>query len=130
MSARPFTMEKSKHMKLAMRRIKVYFKLGVVITVALLILLLVIMNKDNTADIWFFGSIEDVNVLYLILITAVASVLCWWGATKISKLIREFKAVRQAEKARMQAGEEERRRQELAERERRLDEKMRQSLSE
>lgn len=117
-------------MALAMRQIKVYLKLGAMITVVAVVLLLVLMNRNHTVDVWFFAKYQEVNILWLILITAVSAVICWWGARQIFRVLRELKAVRQATAFDRQMQEQRRVSQELAEREKRIDEKVRHSITE
>ncbi len=117
-------------MALAIRRIKVYLKLGLMIAVSVVVLLLVFKNRNHTADVWFFATYEDVNILWLMLVTAVSAVICWWGARKIFRVLRELKEVRQAAMLDQQMQEQRRVSQELAEREKRIDEKIRNSLTE
>lgn len=115
-------------MTLALKQLKVYLKLAAVLTILIVVLLLVIMNRKNTADIWFFRSYEQVNVLWLILVTAVTSVIIWWVFRKVFGVMRELKEVRQSRKAQAQMQEQRKLADELSEREKRLDEKLRQSI--
>ena len=124
------SLESGKYMALAMRQVKVYLKLGVMIAVIAVVLLLVLMNRNHTTDVWFFATYEDVNILWLMLITAVSAVICWWGARKIFRVLHELKEVRQAAILDQQMQEQRRVSQELAEREKRIDEKIRHSITE
>ena len=117
-------------MALAIRRIKVYLKLGVMLAVVAVVLLLVLMNRENTANVWFFAKYERVNILWLMLVTAVSAVICWWGARKIFRVLRELKEVRQAAVFDQRMQEQQRVSQELVEREKRIDEKVRHSITE
>ena len=81
-------------MTLALRRLKVYLKLVATCAVVALLLLVVLMNRSNAADIWFFRRYEKVNVVWLILITSVASILGWWIVRGVFKVIGELKQVR------------------------------------
>lgn len=116
-------------MGLALRRIKVYSKLGAIIAVAVVLLILIVKNKGNTADVWLFHRFEDVNVLYLILITAVVAVLLWWIVRRVFKIIRDVQEFRRESKERKVEAEHQRRQQELSDQERRIDEKLRRSIS-
>ncbi len=117
-------------MGLALRQFKVYLKLGSIVVGAVLILLIVLMNRRNTADIWVFKTYEDVNVLLLILVTAVASVISWWAVRKIFRIIRELREVQRLKQSQVQLDEQRRLAQELADREKRIDEKVRRSITE
>ena len=126
---RPGGAEKPK-MTLALKRVKVYLKLIATCAVVVIVLLVVLMNRRNTADVWFFGRYRDVNVVWLILVTSVASVLGWWGVRKIFRVLRELRQVRQLRRKQVEAEEQRRLARELAEREKRIDEKVRRSITE
>lgn len=116
-------------MSLALKRIKVYLKLSAILAVVAVILLIVLMNQENKANIWFFQRYEQVNVLWLILITAASSIASWWLMLKIFSTLRELREVRAAERNRRAMSEQQRMAQELAEREKRIDEKLRRSIT-
>jgi len=116
-------------MVLALHRIKVYGKLVLTGVVVLAVLLIVFKNRGRMVDVWFFHEYEDVSVLFLILVTAVASVAAWWGLSKIVGVWRDVRELRRTSAARR---EEDRRRklaEDLAEREKRIDEKVRRTLT-
>lgn len=117
-------------MSLALKRIKVYLKLFAILAVLAVILLIVLRNQENKANIWFFTRYEQVNVLWLILITAVASIASWWIFIKIFGTLRELRTVRQAGRERQRMEEQQRLARELAEREKRIDEKLRRNIAE
>ena len=117
-------------MGLALKRIKVYLKLGAIIAIVLIALLIVFMNRNHKADIWFFGYYQQINVLWLILVTAIVSVIGWWVVSKIIGVVREVRQVRQSVKMEQQLDEQRRLSEQLAEREKRIDEKVRRSITE
>jgi hypothetical protein len=117
-------------MALAAKQIKVYLRLVAIGAVALVVLLVVLMNLDKSADVWFFKTYEDVNVLWLIAVTAFSSVVGWIVVRKIFSVIRDLKEIRQAKRHEQQMAEQQRLAAETAERERRIDEKLRQSITE
>lgn len=117
-------------MTLALKRLKVYLKLGAIGAVIVLGLLVVLMNRQNTADIWLFRGYEDVNVLWLILVTSGVSILGWWGLGKLVRVVRELREVRRLSRQEAERQAQERLARELAERERRIDEKLRRSIAE
>ncbi len=115
-------------MGLALRRIKVYCKLALMVAVAVLIFLVVVCNRQNEADVWFLTKFEKVNVLYLILVTAVSSVVLFWAITRIRGVIREVRLVREERRNAEQAAQQKKLSEELADREKRIDEKLRRSI--
>ena len=117
-------------MALAARQIKVYLRLVAIGAVGLIVLLVVLMNLKNRADIWFFGKHEDINVLWLIAVTAAASILGWIVVRKIFSVIRDLKELREARLHEQRMSEQKRLADEAAEREKRIDEKLRRSITE
>jgi|YelNatPaOPRAMG01_1025707.scaffolds.fasta_scaffold339784_1 methylthioribose-1-phosphate isomerase len=115
-------------MGLALRRIKVYCKLALMAAVAVVIFLVVVCNRQNEADVWFLTKFEKVNVLYLILVTAVSSVVLFWAITRIRGVIREARLVREERRNAEQAAQQKKLAEELADREKRIDEKLRRSI--
>ncbi|MBN1488992.1 MAG: hypothetical protein JXA69_03665 [Phycisphaerae bacterium] len=117
-------------MRLALRPIKVYGRLGLIWAIAILVLLIVLFNRNNVADVWFFRTYREVNVLYLMLLTAVAAIAVFWAVTRIRGVLREARALREERQAAEQLAEREKLAGELVEREKRLDEKLRRSITE
>lgn len=116
-------------MSLALKRIKVYLKLTLIATVLAVILLIVLMNRNYKADIWFFKDYPQVNILWLLLVTAVISIASWWIVTKIFATLRDLRRLRSDQAKQQQLAEQQRLARELAEREKRIDEKLRRSIS-
>ena len=103
-------------------------RLGLMAAVAVVILLVVVCNRQNEADVWFFTKFEKVNVLYLILVTAVSSVVLFWAIMRIRGVIREVHLVREERRNAEQAARQKKLAEELADREKRIDEKLRRSI--
>lgn len=116
-------------MGLALRRIKVYGKLALVGAILVVILLVVLLNRNNVADVWFFHTFEKINVLYLMLVTAAASVVVFWGTMRIRGVIREAREVCEERIAAERLAAQKRMADELTDRERRIDEKLRRSIA-
>jgi len=118
-------------MTLALKRIKVYLKFLAILAVVAIILTVVVMNRNNTATVWFFwiDDTQPVNVLWLILITAISSIAGWWGLHKVFGIMREVREVRRQAEVERRLAEQRRLAEELAERERRIDEKVKRSIS-
>jgi len=110
-------------MTLVLRRIKVYLKLLAIL------LSIVLKNLDRTVNVWFFGEYEGINVLWLILITAVSAIVGWWGFLKVFGVLRELREVRAATEANRRLEAQRQFAEEMALRERRIDEKVKRSIS-
>lgn len=117
-------------MNLAFRTIAVYVKLALIAAVGIVLLLVVLMNRDNRVDFWFFQKHEQVNVLYIILITAIVTVFVYWIVARIRGIFRQWRAVRDEKQKQRALAEQQRAAKELAEREKRIDEKLQRSLEE
>ena len=117
-------------MTLALKHVKVYLKLIAIGAVVAIVLLVILMNRRNTADVWLFGRYRDVNVVWLIMVTSVSSVLAWWGVRKVFRVVRELRQVRQARRRELGLEKQRRLAEELAEREKKIDEKIRRSITE
>lgn len=116
-------------MGLAIKKTKVYLKIGIGATVLILVLLIILMNRNNKADIWLFRGYEDVNVLWLSLVVAVSAVVIWWGTLKIASVVRELREVKRMNQVAAERQSQERIAQQLSDRERKIDEKLRQAIS-
>lgn len=116
-------------MSKSLQRFWTYFKLGLVIALGLLILVTVIVNRNYKTDVWLFVKFEQVNTLWLIVVTAVLSIVTFWAATRVRGILAAVKKVK-AEKAE----EEKQARQramaaELSATERRIDEKLQKAVA-
>lgn len=117
-------------MTLALKRAKVYLKVGAIVAVVVVGLLVFWMNRGRTADVWFFREYSQIPVLWLILITGTSSILGWWGVRKVIGVVRDLRELRRARESERQLSEQRRLADQLAEREKRIDEKVRRSLTE
>ena len=117
-------------MTLAFKQVKAYLKLIAIVAVVAIVLLTILMNRANTADVWFFGRYPNVNVVWLIVVTSVSSIVGWWGVRKVFQVVRELREVRRLKSKEVQDEEQRRLARELAEREKRIDEKLRRSITE
>lgn len=120
--------QEKQYKPLALRRIKVYLKLTLIVAVVVIGLLVIGMNRKHETDVWFFHSFQDVNVVSLMLITAVASIVAWWGIVRLTGLWREIRELRRQERTNAELAEQKRLARELADREKRIDEKVRQAI--
>ena len=116
-------------MGLALRQIKVYGKLGATVVVVAAGLMVAMSNLRRTANVWFFHDYENVPTLWLILVTAVLAVAGWWGIRKVVGVLRDLRGLRQARQSAHQRDEQQQLARELAEREKRIDEKLRRSIT-
>lgn len=116
-------------MALALRRIKVYGKLGATVVVVGAVLLVVLNNLNRTSNVWFFRTYEDVPTLWLMLVTAASAILGWWGIRKVVGVVREMRELRASKAAQRERDDQRRLAEALVEREKRIDEKLRRSIT-
>ncbi len=116
-------------MALALRRIKVYGKLGATVAVVGAVLLVVLMNLSRTADVWFFHDYRQVPTFWLILVTAASAILGWWGIRKVVGVVRDLRELRASKAAQRERDDQRRLGEALVEREKRIDEKLRRSIT-
>ena len=57
--------------------VKAWARLILIVAMIIAGMLVVVMNRNNQTDLWFFHDFEDVAVLWLIAITAVVSIIGW-----------------------------------------------------
>lgn len=108
-------------MSLAFQQIKVYVRLAAVLFVAVAIAIVLFMNRRNEVSVWFFWLTDEsrkINVVWLLLTTASATLLCarvlWVGRT----LYGDMKRLRASEQEKKKAEDLRRREEAVARRER------------
>jgi len=82
-------------MGIAFKQFKLYFKLIIIGLVVLVLVLTLFMNRSNVASVWFFKEYTGVNVLKLMLLTAVGAIICFWFLTMTLKIWKEWRSVSQ-----------------------------------
>ncbi|HUU82518.1 MAG TPA: hypothetical protein VM243_03340 [Phycisphaerae bacterium] len=114
-------------MSLAFKRIKVYTKVTLLVIVALAIATVFIKNRGHRVQFWFFGLVDDqtpVNVVWLIVCTAIASVLSWWVLLAAISMVKDVREVRRQEEQQERERAQQAMARKLREQEQRIDEKL------
>ena len=117
-------------MTLALKQLKVYLKLAVIVAAVAMVLLVVFKNRGRMADVWFFHEYSDVPVLRLILVTAVLAIAGWWGIRKVIGVLRDLRDLQRSKVTQRQVDEQRRLAEEITQREKRIDEKLHRSITE
>ena len=117
-------------MSVAIRKTRLYVKLVLIALVVVMVVAVLFKNRNYHAAVWFFREYQDVNLLKLLLVTAVLSIFSFWILSMVFKLNREWR-----ELARQTAHEEQVRQLDekakaLAKQEQRIDAKIDRALSE
>lgn len=92
--------------------------------------LIVFMNRNYETSFWAGRKYEDVPTLWLMLLTAVVSVLVFWLLSKVRRVWKELTEVRAQKQQAALNAESEKRRKELEQQERRIDEKLKKAIDE
>ena len=117
-------------MRIAFRRIGVYARLTVMGLVAVMIAVIFIKNRKHDTDVWFFRQFEQVNVVWVMLVSAGVSVVSYWILGQVRGVVRDVRRFRVEDREKKQRQDQERFAKGLAEREQRIDEKVKSALSE
>lgn len=120
-------------MSLAFRQVKVYLRLTLIILVAVAVIMVLWKNRHNEVGIWFFWLIEKdakVNVVWLMLCTAVGTLIAYFTLHMVWALWREMKKAALDSALTERHQQQERRDRELLEREKRIDAKLKDAISE
>ena len=115
-------------MGVALRRIKVYAKLAAIVAVLFVVFLVVLLNRNKTASVWFFGTFEDINVLWLILVTACGSVIGFWIVSKVWRTYRELRQLQRDEQAQASQARQREMLERVDRKEREMDRKLREAI--
>jgi uncharacterized membrane protein YciS (DUF1049 family) len=96
--------------------------------VVLSVVLVLVKNRNNQATVWFIREHKNINVVWLLAVSGIASVLAAWLLRGVFRVTMELRRIRvEGESARI-LREQERRSRELAEQEKRIDMKLKASL--
>ena len=115
-------------MSLAFRRFRVHIKMGLMGAVVLLIVVVLLANRNNKATVWFFHRFEEINIVFLLVLTGVGSIAAAWVVSGFFRVLRELRRVRTETAAEGKLAAQQKLAHELDEREKRIDEKLQSSL--
>ncbi len=115
-------------MSVAIKKAKLYVKLVLIAVVVVMAVLVLFGNRNNNADVWFFKGYEDVNVLKLLLVTAIISIISFWILTAGFKLFREWREVSKQVAHQEKIKQLDTKADELEEQEQRIDDKINRAL--
>jgi len=116
----------------AIKQIRVYVRGALVVIVALAVVLVLFKNRSHAVQFWFFGLTDDtkpINVVWLLLCTAVATLVAWWVVLLGWRLVREVRTIQRERAITHVSAAIDKRASELDERERRIDRKVHEALT-
>lgn len=114
-------------MSLALKRVKVYLRVAIVAVIVGAIAIVLIKNRNHRVSFWFFGLLDEhrqVNVVLLIWVVAGTTLLVARIVWFMRGLIRDMREVKQLNATKALEEQHRRRAAELAERERKFNEKL------
>ncbi|MFH0981039.1 MAG: hypothetical protein V2A79_05820 [Planctomycetota bacterium] len=120
-------------MRLALQRVKVYSRLTLIVLVILAVGAVLWKNRDHQAQVWFFWLVDTsrpINVLWLILCTALGALVAYWTLSLVWGVRRDMKKVALESALREREEGQEARAKELQEQEQRIDAKLKKAISE
>ncbi|NOS99100.1 MAG: hypothetical protein HOP29_00550 [Phycisphaerales bacterium] len=111
-----------------LKQIKVYLKLTVLVALTLVGVLVVYYNRNHRVDVWFFRTFESINVLWLILCIVGGTLVSWWLLSLSVGVWRDVRELSRSAAERTREEEQATRARLLEEKEKRIDEKLKQAL--
>ncbi len=119
-------------MSVVFKQLRVYLRGSLIALVSVAIGIALFENRANSVSFWFFGLTDpnkSVNVLWLILWTAVATLGSWWTFSLGWGVWTDMREIKRLQKISHAAQELDQREVELEQRERRVDLKLHQAIS-
>lgn len=118
-------------MRVALKQIKSYSRLILVLIAAVVILIVLYMNKDYSVKFWFFGLTDTnkpVNVVWLLVSTAAATRISLWVIKLGLGMFRDFKELKRLKAVELEQNKLQQREAQVEQREQCLNEKLKQAL--
>ncbi len=118
-------------MRLAIKTITVYLRVLVVLLVVVAIGLILFKNRSYSVNVWLFGLTNEstpVNVVWVMLATAVCTLAVWWMVSLGRGLVRDFREVRRERESALTRQVTEQRVAELDVRQRRVEEQLKHTV--
>ncbi len=119
-------------MGVALKQLKVYVRGALILVVGVAISLVLVKNRGHSVPFWCFGFTDDarpVNVVWLMICTAAATLVTWWVLSLAWGLLRDMREVKRLRTVAVATRELENRTVELNQRERRVDEKVQRAIA-
>lgn len=110
-----------------MKAFAVYLRVAVVLLVVGAIGLILFKNRSYTVSVWLFGLTDEtkqVNVIWVILATAVSTLALWWGFALCRGLVRDVRALKREKEVALNKKRTDERMAELDARQRRIEQKL------
>jgi len=112
-----------------LRQFVVYSKLTILTVIAMAVVIVVFKNRGYKTNFWPGADGDPVSTLWLMLATAVSSIVVFWVLSKTRRVLKELAQVRAEQLFAEHAAEQDRLKKNLDEQERRIDEKLRRAVA-
>ena len=119
-------------MSMIFKQLKVYVRMTLMVLVAGAVVLVLVKNRANTVHVWFFGLTDEtqkINVIWLLLVTAAISLVCWWVVKVGVGLLSDMGEMRRLAISREREETLRKRETEVEQREQRIDDKVKNALA-
>ena len=116
-------------MSLAFKKLRVYARLSLMGAVALLVILVLIRNRNHQVTVWFFYEFQEINVVWLLVVTALASILGAWIIRGFFGVMGEVSRIKREQELARTTRQHEELARNLSEQEKRIDAKIKASLT-
>lgn len=93
------------------------------------VLLVVVMNRNHSVDVWFFGRFEQTNVLWVMLVSGASAVVIAWTLSRLRQVIVDVRELNRAKALEESQSAQKRLADELKEQESRIDQKIQKAIS-
>ena len=83
-------------MAVAFEQVKLYTRLALMIIAVGMIAAVLLFNRHHDTDVWFFHPFHQVNVIWVMVVTSVASVASFWLLTQVIAVRRDLRRLDKA----------------------------------
>jgi hypothetical protein len=109
-------------------KIRLYARLTLFVALAVVIAMVVFKNRQHRVTIWFFATFESINVLWLMLCTAGASLVSWWILSTTRSVWRDMRELFRLQQVEQRDATLKKREDDIAEAEKRIDQKIKRAI--
>jgi len=78
-------------MAVAFDQFKLYTRMALMFSAVALIATVLFFNRNHDTDVWFFHPFHQVNVVWVMVVTSVASVVSFWLLTQVIAVRRDLR---------------------------------------
>jgi type VI protein secretion system component VasK len=118
-------------MRLAMKAFTVYLRVLIVLLMAGAVALVLFQNRSYSVNVWLFGLTDantPVNVVWVMLATALSTLVAWWMVSLGRGLVRDLREVRREREAELSRKSTEDRVAELDTRQRKIEQQLKHTV--